>query len=116
MFVAFAAVFLAIYFLPTIVAMARKHPSALVIFVLNLLLGGTGVFWVCSLVWALRSINRFGSPNITIINNVSAGITQVSQGPMPIDQPPAGFAPSLGGVNRDSGLASISRELKIDRR
>jgi hypothetical protein len=78
-------------------------------------LGGTGVLWVWALVWALRSINVFNAPNITIINNVSAGITQVSASPVPIDQPPAGFAPSLGGVTRDTGLVAISRELKIDR-
>ncbi len=40
------------YFFPTIVAEIRKHPSIPAIFVFNLLLGLTGVFWVLALVWA----------------------------------------------------------------
>jgi hypothetical protein len=41
-----------IYFLPTIVALARGHLSALAIFVLNLLLGWTLIAWLLALIWA----------------------------------------------------------------
>ncbi len=43
-------IFLAIYFLPTIVGYHKKNATA--IFLLNLLLGWTLVGWVVALVWA----------------------------------------------------------------
>lgn len=42
----------ALYFVPLMVACARKHREAQVA-VLNLFLGWTLVFWVLALVWAL---------------------------------------------------------------
>jgi hypothetical protein len=114
MLFAFATLFLAIYFLPTIVALARRHPSALAIFALNLLLGGTGVFWVWSLVWALSNSSSSRSPNITIINQVSGGpaVNHVSAAPLPYV---AGSAPALGGVTRDTRIEPFSREINIDK-
>jgi hypothetical protein len=44
---------LALYFLPTIVALLRHHRNALAIFILNFFLGGTGIGWVVALVWAV---------------------------------------------------------------
>ena len=44
---------LALYFAPTIVAGARRHPSFLLIFAVNLLLGFTLIGWAVALVWAL---------------------------------------------------------------
>jgi hypothetical protein len=52
-FVIALVVFLAIYFLPWIVAYRRNHPSGGGIIALNLLLGWTFIGWVISLVWAL---------------------------------------------------------------
>ena len=51
-----AAVFficLALYFGPTIIAGIRRHPSFLLIFCFNLLLGFTLIGWAVALVWAL---------------------------------------------------------------
>lgn len=48
---AFALV-LALYFLPTIVALARSHHNAVAIFLLNLFLGWTGLGWIVALVWS----------------------------------------------------------------
>lgn len=45
-------IFIIIYFLPTIVALLRKHPSKLGIFFLNLFLGWSFIGWVLSLVWS----------------------------------------------------------------
>ena len=42
-----------IYFLPSIIAFARKRPNAAAIFVLNFFLGWSLIGWVVSLVWAL---------------------------------------------------------------
>lgn len=46
------AVLAAIYFLPAIVAALVKNPQAGAIFILNMLLGWTGIGWVVALVWA----------------------------------------------------------------
>ena len=43
---------LAIYFLPTIVAVIRKKRNTLAIFLLNLFLGWPFIGWVAALVWA----------------------------------------------------------------
>jgi hypothetical protein len=47
--------FLAAYFLPTIVAVARGHHNAFAILLLNLLLGWTGLGWIFALVWAVTN-------------------------------------------------------------
>jgi hypothetical protein len=44
----------ALYFLPSILALARNKRDTGSIFVLNLLLGWTAVGWVVALVWALK--------------------------------------------------------------
>ncbi len=45
---------LALYFLPTIIAIARKHPNALAIFLLDFFLGWTFIGWVVALVWSVK--------------------------------------------------------------
>ena len=54
-FTVVALLFLAIYFLPTFVAVARKKVNEGAIFVLNLFLGWSLIGWVVALVWALSS-------------------------------------------------------------
>ena len=46
------ALFLVIYFLPTIIANFRKHSYKLAIFFLNFFTGLTGFGWVAAFVWA----------------------------------------------------------------
>ena len=43
-----------LYFLPSIIALARSKRDTTEIFVLNLLLGWTAIGWVIALVWALK--------------------------------------------------------------
>lgn len=45
-----------VYFLPTINAKSRKHPSRGGIFALNLFLGWTFIGWVAAVVWSASSI------------------------------------------------------------
>jgi len=42
------------YFLPTIMAVVRRHPSGVAIYLLNLFLGWTLIGWVAALVWSSR--------------------------------------------------------------
>ena len=44
-----------LYFLPSIIALARSKRDAVSILVLNFLLGWTAIGWVIALVWALRT-------------------------------------------------------------
>ncbi len=44
---------LALYFLPTIIALLRGHRNALAIFLLNFFLGWTFIGWVVALVWSV---------------------------------------------------------------
>lgn len=48
-------IFLAIYFLPAIVASNRRHQSEDAIFLLNLLLGWTLLGWVVAFIWSLTN-------------------------------------------------------------
>jgi hypothetical protein len=52
------------YFIPTIIALARRHPKKGPIILVNLFLGWSVVGWIVSLVWA------FSSPQApSVINN-----------------------------------------------
>ncbi len=44
-----------LYFLPSIVALARSKRDTAAVFVLNLFLGWTAIGWVIALVWALKA-------------------------------------------------------------
>ena len=46
------------YFLPSILAGARGHHNVLAIFLLNLLLGWTGLGWIAALIWAATAVSR----------------------------------------------------------
>lgn len=47
---------LATYFLPTFVASRRRHHNANAIFLLNLLLGWTGIGWIAAMIWAVTAV------------------------------------------------------------
>ena len=47
---------LAIYFVPTLVAIKREHHNLAAIIALNVLLGWTILGWVAALVWALTVV------------------------------------------------------------
>ena len=51
-FLGFAAVGLALYFLPTIIANVRSHRNTMAIVMVNIFLGWTFLGWVAALVWA----------------------------------------------------------------
>jgi RsiW-degrading membrane proteinase PrsW (M82 family) len=56
---ALLAVFaVALYFLPSFVAMARGHQNGAAIVILNFLLGWSFIGWVVALVWAFTEVRR----------------------------------------------------------
>ena len=48
-----------IYFLPSFIAMVRENTQTLAIFILNLILGWTGLGWVGALEWAIIKKNKY---------------------------------------------------------
>ena len=55
LFIFIAIISLVVYFLPSIIAAFRRHPYTLAIFLINLILGVTGIGWIGALVWAFIS-------------------------------------------------------------
>ena len=53
--VVFILVAVALYWLPTIIGVARKQPSVMAIAALNFFLGWTVIGWIMSLVWSLAA-------------------------------------------------------------
>lgn len=49
------AVSFVLYFLPMMIAFKRHHENYTAIFMLNLLLGWTGIVWIVCLIWAFIS-------------------------------------------------------------
>jgi Na+/proline symporter len=58
MLVVVAIIGVALYILPVLVAVLRKHPDAVAISVLSILLGWTLLGWVFALVWALNGVRK----------------------------------------------------------
>lgn len=68
----FLAILFVPFWLPTIVAFYRKHPSRGGILALNLLLGWTFVGWVVALAWALSDNSaRAGAQSVTVNTTVT---------------------------------------------
>jgi uncharacterized membrane protein HdeD (DUF308 family) len=47
----------AIYFIPTFIAVKRNHPNSAAIVTINLLLGWICIGWIVALVWSLTAID-----------------------------------------------------------
>lgn len=54
------AILAVLYFVPSFIAYKRNHKNKLPIFVLNLLLGWSGIVWIGVLIWALLSDHGSG--------------------------------------------------------
>ena len=52
LFVVLAILFLGLYFIPTYIALGKKHKNKGGVFLLNLVLGFTFFGWIASLLWA----------------------------------------------------------------
>ena len=47
-----------LYFLPTVIALARGHHDGFAIFLTNLLLGWTVLGWIIALIWSVTAVRR----------------------------------------------------------
>jgi hypothetical protein len=95
----FFVVFELIFNLPTIVAISRKHNSALGIFILNTFLGMTIIGWIVALVWACGSNVHQCYPYYANANPV----------PPPMPPPPQPHGPRPKAPNYgDRAAATVS--------
>ena len=76
-----------IYFVPTIVAVARRHHNMVPIILVNLLLGWSCIGWIAALVWSFTTPQPMGQQ---VVYN------QYPQ-PYPPQYPPPGYAPPPQG-------------------
>lgn len=60
---------LVVYFIPTIIAVCRKHDNTLAILLVNILLGWTFIGWIVALIWCVTSQKQ---QTIVINNNTNA--------------------------------------------
>ncbi len=69
------AIFLAFYFLPTIIASQRNHNSTGAIFLLNFLLGWTFMGWIAALIWS------FTNPSAVVVGerNSSSAADEIAK-------------------------------------
>lgn len=85
---------LAIYFLPTAIAINRGHMSKGAIFALNLLLGWIGIGWIVALIWSLTgNIRR----NFMLL--------QPAKAVEPPTEPIKAAKPAIDGYRRAPGLS-----------
>ena len=61
---------LAVYFLPSLIALTREHHNKVAIIVTNLLLGWTGVVWLVALIWSFTNQKE----TQVIINNAPGAV------------------------------------------
>lgn len=85
------AILVTLSFIPTIIAVCRKHPNSLAIFVINLLLGWTIIGWFVALFMSLgNATKRQQQPQIVIVNqNGNDSVAPVMLAP-PAQQPTSG--------------------------
>jgi Superinfection immunity protein len=57
-FLILSVIGLAIYFLPTGIAMLRNHPNFMPIFLITFLLGWICLGWIVALVWSVTAIDQ----------------------------------------------------------
>ena len=63
------------YFVPLVIAAARRHPNALAIAILNVFTGWTFVGWIISLVWALT--NQQQPQTIVVAQPIQSGTVKL---------------------------------------
>ena len=90
----FLALLCAIYLLPSILAAVRGHASAWGIFILNLLLGWSGIVWIIALVWALS--NKGQAIQQTFNVNQGGEAPQPIYIPVPVPQHPPSAQEMMG--------------------
>jgi hypothetical protein len=84
-----------IYMIPTIVAFCRGHPNRWLIGVINVTLGGTGIGWLGSLVWACSAAHL----SATGSNGGESGLNLFVNDTQRVKIEPAGLPSSFDDIS-----------------
>ena len=76
------------YFLPSIIALLRRHKDALAIIAIDVLLGWSVAGWFIAFIWSLSDPRGRGAAQTVIINTAQHNNTGVAIVPQPAHQPP----------------------------
>jgi ABC-type glycerol-3-phosphate transport system permease component len=93
-----------LYFLPSIIAKARKNSNTTGIFVLNLFLGWTFLCWIAALIWAFSSGSK-QAPTV-VVHNTSQSYSQ--------EYKAENFQPKLQMQPEVSSTKLLTQQDKID--
>jgi len=77
-----------LYFLPSIIASARRHQSAMAIFMINLLLGWTALFWLIAFILSLTNAGANERKMLAELRRIRSDVPQA----VPFDGEERGFA------------------------
>lgn len=101
-YLAYLLILLLCYFIPTYVAFFRRHPNRWPIMAINLVLGGTGLGWLGSLIWALGAVHKSPTGN----NGGESGLNLFVNDPTIVRIENA-------GVNLEESLHKLERLKKL---
>ena len=99
------------FFLPTIIAFRREHEYKWIIFVINFVLGGTGLGWLIAIVWAIFPGNKsladplLGNPTGLGGRNVGHTLGEVNASADQARGQRLGTATALEALDRLASLA-----------
>jgi len=91
---------MAFYLIPSWIAFARRHPNRWAIAVINIALGGTGIGWLGSLVWAFSAVHR--SPKGS--HGGESGLNLFANDPVTLKLEPAPRQPTAAGTLSPAGI------------
>ena len=77
------------YFIPTIIAVLRKHKDAPAIAAINILLGWSVVGWFVSFIWSLSDPRGRNAAQTVVINTAQHNTVPISAAPLPHTVPTA---------------------------
>ena len=63
-----------LYFLPSLLAFKERHPNRWLILAINGCLGGTGIVWVCCMIWALHKLHDPDEPGAELSSGGESGL------------------------------------------
>jgi len=101
-FLGFFALFALAYFIPTWLAFSKRHPARWLIFLVNLLLGGTVLGWLIALIWACSEGDSVPAEHAQKLPP-SIGVSEPAQANL--------FQQQVSAPNSTNGVEQISNEL-----
>jgi hypothetical protein len=108
-------IFLICYFIPTAIALLRKHKDAPAIAAINILLGWSVVGWFVSFIWSLSDPNgRGGSQTVVIHNTAQHNVAVAPPGSHEYPSSQPNFPPIITPATTRPTISAPMREITAD--